>query len=348
MSRFRLVLVSGCLLVLATGAVACSVPVFRYALERWRHDRADEQFTLIVTCTLSDAHREILQALDPTRTNANWTLDLKPAEGEPRVVVRAPDGEQKPSFYDGPLDRDALLALADSPLRREITRKLFAGESVVWVLLGSGEAERDDAVAETVRKELDRLQTLLKIPPQDDDDESVLKSKVPLKVSFALVRLSRTDAAEAGFIRQLLTLDEDRTKETGPILVPIFGRGRMLTTLVGKELSPRVLEDIARFLCGACSCRVKKLNPGADLLWAADWDSILTDPPSKIEPPIPQQEPGAIVLTKPVVESVPSSKPASGEGWGRTLLVVGIGCAAALVLVTGWLALRFRFSEAEA
>jgi hypothetical protein len=39
-------------------------------------------------------------------------------------------------------------------------------------------------------------------------------------------------------------------------------------------LEPQVIEQAAKFLCGACSCLVKEQNPGFDLLLTSDWDSI--------------------------------------------------------------------------
>ena len=55
----------------------------------------------------------------------------------------------------------------------------------------------------------------------------------------------------------------------------IFGRGRALDALIGKGINADTIAEAAKFLCGACSCQVKRLNPGVDLLIAANWDTIL-------------------------------------------------------------------------
>lgn len=66
----------------------------------------------------------------------------------------------------------------------------------------------------------------------------------------------------------------------------MFGRGRALAALSGGDLSADVIESASRFLTGACSCEVKELNPGKDLLLAADWDSIFEEalPPEERTP----------------------------------------------------------------
>ena len=59
------------------------------------------------------------------------------------------------------------------------------------------------------------------------------------------------------------------------IVFAFFGRGRVLTALHGKDLKAKELEEVAKFLCGACSCQVKELNPGIDLLFAVKWEAFL-------------------------------------------------------------------------
>jgi len=67
--------------------------------------------------------------------------------------------------------------------------------------------------------------------------------------------------------------------------VPVFGRGRALTALSGFEVSANVLSQAAAFLCGACSCEVKEMNPGKDLLLAANWEAGFTIAPASSDAP---------------------------------------------------------------
>ena len=47
--------------------------------------------------------------------------------------------------------------------------------------------------------------------------------------------------------------------------------------MIGKEINSDRIEDVAMFLGGECSCQVKDLNHGYDLLMSADWDAILRE-----------------------------------------------------------------------
>src|SRR5262249_34009543 len=53
------------------------------------------------------------------------------------------------------------------------------------------------------------------------------------------------------------------------------------------DLTAETLTDAAVFLTGRCSCQVKRLNPGVDLLVSADWDSIFAEKPSETARPRP-------------------------------------------------------------
>src|SRR5262249_43203485 len=155
--------------------------------------------------------------------------------------------------------------LLDSPARREIVKALTRGDSAVWVLMLSGDRDADDAAAKMLAKELARLQKEIELPEQPEDG-SMLLTELPLKVAFTVVRIDRKKPEEAAFVRMLLDSDDDLDRATGPIVLPIFGRGRVLVGLEGGSLTARQIGSWARFLCGACSCRVKELNPGRDLL----------------------------------------------------------------------------------
>ena len=52
-------------------------------------------------------------------------------------------------------------------------------------------------------------------------------------------------------------------------------RGRVVVPLIGKGITTDNLGEIATFLTGPCSCQVKALNPGVDLLMNCDWQSAV-------------------------------------------------------------------------
>lgn len=76
-------------------------------------------------------------------------------------------------------------------------------------------------------------------------------------------------------IQMLLRGEEDLTGVKGPIVFPIFGRGRILSSFHGDELTKGRMEQVAKFLCAACSCLVKELNPGVDMLMGYAWEDRL-------------------------------------------------------------------------
>ncbi|HET6883551.1 MAG TPA: hypothetical protein VFI31_25590 [Pirellulales bacterium] len=48
------------------------------------------------------------------------------------------------------------------------------------------------------------------------------------------------------------------------------------TALKADSIAEAVLAECSGFLCGACSCQVKEINPGFDLLLAVNWDERLS------------------------------------------------------------------------
>src|SRR5262245_15707935 len=69
-----------------------------------------------------------------------------------------------------------------------------------------------------------------------------------------------------------LGMEDDLHKRQEPIVFPVFGRGIALHALVGKGITEENIATAAGFLVGECSCEVRRLNPGVDLLMTADWE----------------------------------------------------------------------------
>ncbi|HWG44578.1 MAG TPA: hypothetical protein VN688_17500 [Gemmataceae bacterium] len=281
-------------------ATACNIPVFRYALERWRADRDEDCYRVIVFHRGSlTEHQSLLDTLSPSNAKqparANLvveTVDLsRPIEPSlrqlwqsqkdgkpPWMMVRVPnDDEEQRTLWAGSLDNNSAKQLKDSPVRRDLAQRLMKGDSIVWLLLECGDKKRDDAAAATLQTQLQRLEKELHWPDPAGDDSVELLSNLPRRLAFSMVRVKRTDPAETMLIAMLLHTDSDLAKSTEPMVFPVFGRGRVLDALIGKGINAGTIQDTAKFLCGACSCQVKRLNPGVDLLMAADWDAVLED-----------------------------------------------------------------------
>jgi hypothetical protein len=345
-------------------APGCNVPVFRYALERWRADRADDRYEVFVfhRGPLDSAEQAALDRLrgigDDRHNPANCdvaAIDLtanldhevrelwESQKGAtlPWVLVRFPASDEKrPPLWAGPLHSPVLVNLATSPARREIARRLMGGESIVWLLLEGGDAARDQAAADTLAAELARLEKEIKLPDQAGEPVKLL-SNVPLALKFSVLRVARGDPKEQLLVATLTRAGKDFTPSKQPVVFPVFGRGRFLDGIAGREIKAEPLEDAASFLCGACSCVVKRLNPGADLLISADWDSIL-DERVDLEPiRVPEMVSVKTVHEEP--KSTTSGPPAPPTfGIPRGVLIGAIAFAGLLAIVTGTLALRSR------
>jgi hypothetical protein len=58
-----------------------------------------------------------------------------------------------------------------------------------------------------------------------------------------------------------------------PVIFPVFGRGRALYALIGEGINTDNIRETVAFLVGPCGCEIKMMNPGVDLLMAANWDA---------------------------------------------------------------------------
>lgn len=294
-------LVTMSLLALASAAQACSVPVFRYALEQWRPD----QFDVVVfhEGSLTDAQKTLVAKIEPTDYDAPYTANARvklvdlsaepPAElvelwerqetqTLPWMLVKSPAKFGEPlTLLAKEFSEENVAELLNSPLRKTITDRLLKSDSVVWVLLKCGDEAQDAAAEEILAGELKRLSGELKLPeidPKDIADGFLSVDPDELKLKFSMVDVSRDDPHEQAFVQMLLTAEPDlRDPEfrNQPMALPIFGRGRILYAVIGKGINAENIEDASRFLTGACQCTVKAQNPGVDMLTTVDWDSLI-------------------------------------------------------------------------
>jgi len=271
--------------------LACSVPVFRYALEHWPADPF--QLTLFHRGPLSPDQQEALTNAQPTdgeRANillrpvdldANPSADLQRLFDQqedaqtPWMVARFPSssGVSEP-VLSFPFTPESLASALDSPARQSIAERLAEGESAVWLLLDSGDTEADAAAETLLQQRLDYLASVMTLPQLDESDIANGLVSVPeedLRLDFSILRVSRKDPTEQTLVQMLLHSEPGLAEEMEPMVFPIFGQGRALYALVGEGIRHETIEAAAAFLVGKCSCQVKEQNPGVDLLLTADW-----------------------------------------------------------------------------
>jgi hypothetical protein len=298
-TRYLPALVIALALSVVTAAWACNVPVFRFALEKWRPD--PYQAVLFHRGELAADQRAVVQPLadlvEQTRGNVALRLvdvnqlqaagdegkadaDLFASLGEvslPALAVQYPAHLKiaKPVWSGAPTS-EAVGGLVDSPVRQELIRRLVDGQTAVWLFLESGNKEQDDLAAGLVEGQLTILEQELELPELTDAPEDAIAAKAPLQIAFSLLRVRRDDPAEQALVAMLLGSESDLAERTDPMAFPVYGRGRALWALVGAGITEKNVRDSAGFLVGPCSCEVKELNPGFDLLLSADWDVLLS------------------------------------------------------------------------
>jgi hypothetical protein len=321
-------------------ADACQVPVFRYALERWEADpfRLQVVHRNPLPPPLEKRLVEIQKELDATPPPANLELEVldlaRLSEAQQMAVPGIGSLRHDPAFLLLPpkswgadarpialkADAATLDRILDSPARHRCVGDLLAGESAVWFLIESGDAEADKKVEGSLRRALDRAQSEIEIPegvhcatdteelPRDVNLDDVLRSSIPLKISFKVERLRRDDPVEQVFLK--LLAGPSGALPEGPVIVPVFGRGRSLGPGPAAGMPEERIIQACAYLCGACSCQVKSGNPGYDLLFLAPWSEHLQEGLIVIDKELPPL-PGVGQLTQKAPAPDPEADSAS-------------------------------------
>jgi hypothetical protein len=340
---------------LAAPAHACSVPVFRYALERWPAD--PYEIVVFHRGPLTDEQKATVARLESAAQD-------KAAPANLEVVTVDLDGQPEPEMtklweaqtdaevpwmvarYPRTLRRDvtvwatrltaaSVAALLQSPLRRKIAQRLLQGETAVWVLLESGHRKKDDAAAALLEQQLRKIPEMLELPKlnkNDPEDRIAQGPNAPeLRISFVLFRLSRGDPAETALVQMLRHSEKDLLQfDEEPIAFPIFGRGRADEfALVGAGITEDNIKDGCARLIGPCTCQIKRFSPGTDLLIAADWEQILRKAAIAEESSVPRPAPAAAAVEPTVIDDGP--EPIVDARLQKLLLVL-LACVVVTVL----------------
>jgi hypothetical protein len=246
---------------------ACTIPVFRFALDRWETDK----FHLLLPPSVA-ADPVITDLLRPMRANGKANLDIATdaKAGQARLLYSRDSGQE---LWSGAFNAESLKQLLESPARDAITNHVLQGDSVVWVIADRG--AEDDAEHARIVKRLKFLEQVAALPIQDPNDpDSQLGPGPPLLLKFTTLRVKLDDPAER-VLMPMLAGPEKKADVSKPFAAAVFGRGRVLGAWPLDRLDDQALEEACMFLIGRCSCRVKNENPGWDLLLNVDWDTAL-------------------------------------------------------------------------
>jgi hypothetical protein len=285
-------------LLAVSSALACNIPVFRYALERWRPDQCE--VVVFHRGGLSEDQESLLKKLvtPPSREGAyksvkivrcdlqtpspyleTWEQLQVQAAQLPYVVVRTQVSQGRiVNGWHGALEgenAEQLTTVFESPARTELSRRLLSGHSIVWLMIGSKEEAQTKAAKQALEDGFAALADKIQMPEGIGLPGSELHSEVPLLLKYSVLKIDRDDAKESFLVRLFAGFHPDVFAADEPLIVPVFGRGRALEVIPASDLTPGLMEDLTIFLSGACSCQVKEQNPGFDLLLSVDWDTEL-------------------------------------------------------------------------
>lgn len=316
-------------------ATACNVPVFRYALERWRADNCD--VVVFHDEALSDEQQLFVDQLEAASVlqggQANMKVSVLQTESKmedsvallwqelrkqkdltlPHLVVRSRVSGRTVNNWASPLDEAMQSGLLESPVRAEVSRRLLSGHSAVWLLLKGRDQKQNAAVREQLETELIRLSETTPIPEGIGLPGSELFSAVPLLMKFSVIEVDASDPAEKFLVETLSGFAPEAVKEGQPLVVPVFGRGRALEVLPGQLVNAGLIGDLTAFLCGACSCQVKERNPGFELLMTAAWEvELFGDDAEDVASQIADSEPaGSRRSEAPTFVEIPAGSSAT-------------------------------------
>ena len=283
-------MLAGLLALLPAQAYACSTPVFRYALERWPADFYEG--VLVHRGEIDEDHPagKLFEEESAEFLNLRLSrLDLDSADEEdvkkllgdkipeklPALVLWYPwhKGRAAP-FWAGEFTPAMMKTLIQSPTRTEVAKRLSEGQTAVWIFVESGDKAKDKAALELLEKELETVvKELMEYAPPIED-----MSTPSFSYEFSTVSVSRADPNESMLVSMIMNSEpdlDDYVKE--PMVVPVFGRGRALYTLIGEGINSDNIRESAAFMTGPCGCEIKMMNPGVDLLMAVNWDGAVME-----------------------------------------------------------------------
>lgn len=316
-------------LLSASAAWACNIPVFRYALERWRPD-AIQLILFHDGPLLGDAEPQLKQLQSQLAANggvANAELklcDLLSTDDDelkelwkrlssstdkltkPHVLMRVNQSRGVVNGWHGSL-QDTVGGVLNSPVRSEVVRRLLSGHAIVWIVMKSDNEARNQEVQKMLATRFASLEKEINLPEGIGLPGSELYSEVPLLLKFSSLELDPKDPREQFLVQLFSGFRPDEIQAGQPLVIPVFGRGRALEVVPGSQMSSELVDELTQFLCGACSCQVKENNPGFDLLLSAAWDKELFGEGGLLPPP-PKTGGGDNAAAPPRILQVPPGR----------------------------------------
>lgn len=288
-------IVASVLILTAAIAMACNVPVYRYALERWPSDpyrlavvhdtdlAEDQQALIDELDALNESYAPALY-IDTVDTRGEvkqkhirtW-LDENPEEETPYALMFYPSVLRVDDpFLQWPLNRSSVDLIKQSPVRQEIARAILKNATAAWLFIRGDDPAQNEQVRAMVRETLDEMEKTLKLNESFLQEMEMYGQDADfLKIQFPIIEMDKNDPNEKLLWTLLSELHSDVADTKEPILIPVYGRGRAMAIMLNEYIKKDYIVDACYYITGACSCEIKAGNPGFDIFIPVPWDELI-------------------------------------------------------------------------
>lgn len=186
------------------------------------------------------------------------------------------------ALWSGEVSQASLQKLKTSPFREKLIDGVLEGHSAIFLYLKGGDEKKNLENESVIKNGIQVLEKKFELPNNvisrvssatPDDPSNRLLTDVPFGLKFDYQSMSMEGGDEV--LRSILRNLEPGYPDDEPMAFAIFGRGRVLGPITGRDFQQEVILQIGGYLCGRCSCQVKAQNPGVDILLNIDWHKTL-------------------------------------------------------------------------
>jgi hypothetical protein len=306
--RFMVILIVFSLISSLSSLYACTVPVFRYALEREAWSPDIYQVYVIHNGKLSEENTKALNLLQDastlysggilehkseikypaniklTKIDVNQKTDNKVFYeliqkyknlDKPLLLLSMPkrEGRDYNIIWEGELTVTSAYYILDSPTRRMIPREIAKGHKIIWLFIDGDSKKENEEKLELLNNSVASFSKEFNENHGYVDDPANEGCEIDSnKVDISIIRLSNKDDLLTNILR---AFESEFAETKSPSAFAIFGRGRVLGGCFAKSFNKETIEQACSYITGDCSCEIKQQNPGVDLLVSADWYKVM-------------------------------------------------------------------------
>ena len=273
---------------------ACSTPVFLYALDRW--PPAPYRAVIVKDGALTAKEQSALTTLKSAAEFNGGNLNIiirqfnsakliqssfataitninRPVKNARLYIFYPAVMDLKNHLWSSPLDTKNVNKIINSPFRKKLAEELLRGNAGVFVIVESNNTASNKITELFLEKNLRLLEKEAELSAQNPlkQDDLAKGTAIPVKITYKIIKISQKGADDV-IVSSFMKIDPELQKIKNETMVfAVYGQGRALPPMIGNSITKENIQHISTFLSGACSCEVKDMNPGFDLLMNVDW-----------------------------------------------------------------------------